>query len=615
MESKINYDSFNARDLSFQQVADSFIINDYFEKLIDNNHSLLMGPRGCGKTTLLKMLTPSALYFWDKKRSSNLFESISFWSIYIPTDIHWKNQLDQLYKDLGNDNKSLEISKATITINILLSQIKAFSSIKSILEEKNEVDLTENEVTLSKLIIDNWELKKPIAPTFDSIEIYLLGRISYLNAESKKIIRNKTYILLLEDIIFSFHFFDLIKIACTLFEQIFKIGNTKRWSLCFDELEIAPEWLQLELLTSLRSRDQKIIFKLTTAPIISFLRKIKSDFNLDASENNDFNAIKIWTSNQTEFRLWTKFSEKLILSRTKRKYDATLHQSEILGNSNLNRVIKESFIGTTFTNEKDFQRNTPTWFIFKQLSKIDNSFNYFLKKKKINPSDPIPNSKYQEDSIFRKIKQIVTYRFQFKKEGSFKRSRKIVPLYYGMPLIYELCDGNPRILIRMIDDLAEIAFNSESKSFRHLTINEQSKVLVKISERYLQVISAHPDANIVINNKFINLSHIIEMIGQFFHKRMVDQDFSMDPVGSFIVDIELNNKILDLLELGVYLGALIYMDNEEPISSTGLINKRLRLSYILSPYFSLLSRDFKAINLSIILNSEKSNSIQSKLFK
>ena len=72
----------------------------------------------------------------------------------------------------------------------------------------------------------------------------------------------------------------------------------------------------------------------------------------------------------------------------------------------------------------------------------------------------------------------------------------------------------------------------------------------------------------------------------------------MDPPGSFKVDVDINNKLLELLELGVYLGALVYLDDGETISNDGLINKRVRLSYSLSAYFSLLSRDFKEIKLS-----------------
>ena len=42
MEYKTLFDSFNARNLSFEQVAETFVENEHFEKLKMNSHSLLI---------------------------------------------------------------------------------------------------------------------------------------------------------------------------------------------------------------------------------------------------------------------------------------------------------------------------------------------------------------------------------------------------------------------------------------------------------------------------------------------------------------------------------------------------------------------------------------------
>ena len=64
--------------------------------------------------------------------------------------------------------------------------------------------------------------------------------------------------------------------GCCAFQEIFKntsFVNQKKfkWALCFDELEIAPEWLQKKIYTEyLRSTNQSLLFKITSTPLIDW---------------------------------------------------------------------------------------------------------------------------------------------------------------------------------------------------------------------------------------------------------------------------------------------------------------------------------------------------------
>src|SRR5437867_922327 len=90
---KTHYGAFNARWLSPEQVAATFVPVPQFRQLVHNTNSLLLGPRGCGKTTLLKMLTRRALNMWSassrSKRFQGAFERPQYEAIYIPSDIRW----------------------------------------------------------------------------------------------------------------------------------------------------------------------------------------------------------------------------------------------------------------------------------------------------------------------------------------------------------------------------------------------------------------------------------------------------------------------------------------------------------------------------------------------
>src|SRR2546421_8453034 len=85
-ETPFLYSSFNARQLTPEEVAETFVAPPQYEQLCKTEHTLLLGPRGSGKTTLLKMLTAPALRAWGKKGEVEV-RQLPFKAIYIPADV------------------------------------------------------------------------------------------------------------------------------------------------------------------------------------------------------------------------------------------------------------------------------------------------------------------------------------------------------------------------------------------------------------------------------------------------------------------------------------------------------------------------------------------------
>src|SRR5439155_18979670 len=101
MDTSSIYGAFNARWLTPEDIARAFVPTTPFKALVKVQHSLLMGPRGCGKTTLLKMLTRPAQTIWWRERVP-LFPALAeyptpdFEAIYIPSDIRWSYELGSI---------------------------------------------------------------------------------------------------------------------------------------------------------------------------------------------------------------------------------------------------------------------------------------------------------------------------------------------------------------------------------------------------------------------------------------------------------------------------------------------------------------------------------------
>ncbi|MBK8459151.1 MAG: hypothetical protein IPL43_02140 [Micropruina sp.] len=115
------FDSFNARALSPAAVARTFVEpKPQYNLLVKRAHSLLVGPRGGGKTTLLKMLTPEGIEHWRDAPEAVL--GMDYSGVFVPTDIAWDRQL----KALGGAGLPTRFVDALVVAIFTTHTLKAF---------------------------------------------------------------------------------------------------------------------------------------------------------------------------------------------------------------------------------------------------------------------------------------------------------------------------------------------------------------------------------------------------------------------------------------------------------------------------------------------------------
>ena len=85
------FDSFNARFLQPAQIARRFVVPSHFDLVCERNHSVIVGPRGSGQTTLLKMLQLDALRNLPDASRSRVIDQIDFTAIYVAADSSWSS--------------------------------------------------------------------------------------------------------------------------------------------------------------------------------------------------------------------------------------------------------------------------------------------------------------------------------------------------------------------------------------------------------------------------------------------------------------------------------------------------------------------------------------------
>ncbi|TQI71435.1 hypothetical protein JM79_2368 [Gramella sp. Hel_I_59] len=610
------YDTFNARYFSFKDISESFVVNDEYRELAKDSSMLLMGSRGCGKTTLLKMLTPAGLAYWNDEESSSIKDNIKFTGVYVPSDIQWKNQFDYLRKHLKNENSVVEIIiEFLFSCNINIALCKTFKSILDF-QVSDPLVKIQKEYKISKGLISNWELPTNTIPNLDNVELEILQRVRQINNLIKKLIfsgKQKDFRGNLPNYVFN-EFFDLTKLGCKVVEENIDFKDNMKWALCFDELEIVPKFLQMKLVSFLRSVDQKFIFKLTTTPLFDI-----ENNEIDVTQGNDFSSVKLWVYDEEGLNKWSRFSARLIEKKIINKYDSgVLDVNSIFGEWILNTLIVDelnslnSFEKEQIGYKKNSQlypstaKKSALYYLFKRLAIIDDSFKQFIDKRGINSDEPFTNDPALQKSVFLKYKVDAIYRLIYK-----NRTRRNPPIHFGVPYIYEICDGNPRLLIGLINEI----LNQNNSGDFPISKNSQSSVISVASKKYFNLLKNHPDSTITVNNSDFNLAtDLIDKIGNFFFQKLVSNEFQKSSPTTFIVDVDINAKIVALLETALHLGAIVYLDPVESLSKTGVINKRFRLSAFLTPRYKIPNRIISFVKLSVILRGEKPTNHQTEIF-
>jgi hypothetical protein len=266
------FDSFNARVLNSTDVAKTFVPSQQYFRLMALRHTVVLGPRGSGKTTLLKMLQQPALEVWQHPDADQCRAAIDFTGVFIATDISWGEQIKSLGHGRLDDNSHKLLAVSTFTTHVLRSLVIAMLHRKRgtppPLYSHRRINISaEHEERLALQLANDWRMDEAV-PTLLFLKQSLTRRLSTIReiASREALLGDEGRTQRLASMPFlHLHFLQSCSLAVEYFEDI--IGESgKKWALMFDELELAPDWVQDELAASLRSTDDHFLFKLALNP-------------------------------------------------------------------------------------------------------------------------------------------------------------------------------------------------------------------------------------------------------------------------------------------------------------------------------------------------------------
>jgi hypothetical protein len=579
IDSPTIYSTYNARMLSPEEIARTFVINDAYRKLLRVEHSILRGPRGTGKTTLLKMLTPRALKEWGDREKYNVPPRLPFVAVYVPSDVVWVEQLQQL-KHIPAVGEIL--SKAAVTCNVLHALLGTFKEVINLYFNEG-LNSEVNHPLCTRLA---QALRLEAFPSLDGLRVELDLRLRDLQSIASKIKQHPTNQPELPDFCYD-DYFAQTRLLCSIFEEVVRSGRNELWAMCFDELEICPEWLLVDLLKKLRSTDQRFLFKISLSPT----QGISQEKTLTGgpSSGNDYTDIPLWYPTQREGK---KFCEDMMKKFLRLKFDADTSPRDLFGLS-------------PFTEDTSYEPGSPFWRLLSKHERYDPSLSVLLRSKGIDLSHPDMVTTEDKDQVLRKLKPILVLRDAFRNPGKpGLRSRKRPGLYYGYDAIAAISDGNPRWLIGLLNDLLlDVAVPIK------VPPSKQEVILTAAGQRFNALINSLPQPAAKTGNQVLRLKDLLRRVSRFFFQRVVTDDINLDPSNCFTVDAHTNEELLGLLQKAVDLGAVVLVD-EAPTGKvpTSLRGSTLRLSFMLATVYRQPLRVMGSIALSRCLDMTSNTS-------
>ncbi|MEE4209677.1 MAG: hypothetical protein V2I43_10455 [Parvularcula sp.] len=600
------FDTFNAKHKSDAEIASTFVLPpSSLGKLLTKDHAILSGPRGSGKTTLLKMMTIPALQSWREAEAEPIQESVDFLSVFVAADRSWHGQLKRLSKQIPEGQAAELLGMSAFTTHIFKAIVSACIDWQRLPRDGNpfysallpKLDI-EAESKICEIVADLWMLQ-PRAYTFYELRASLTNRLGKIGLLRNRL---KFGVNILSERENEYLFIDYregIKGAAEAHNQVSGLHD-RRWSFLFDEMEVAPSFIQESLFSDLRGKIDRLKYnyKLALAPFNKNFRSIFDEHS--AASSHDYVHIDLTFARKES---GYEFSKKLI-AKMIAEADVEGDDENLLGRSHFSFEDDEDEQANP-TNSK-YSANRPLGDVFAKLSEKDSSFRSYLAKRSIHLDDLSELDENLMAMTLRKIRNIVVVREHFSRpsksginaERLTSRSRKTYALYSGSPSMLALTEGNPRSVINLISPL--VAEFAEKGARGKVGRNRQAAEIQRTLRIMRSLLKTVPYKGARQPGR--GLLPFLDKIGEALYREVLATRFNQQPPLSFRVDHGVSNDDLAAIGKALNLGALVYVpdiESEDIISSVK--GKRFRLNYTLAAYYKLpLSLD-REVSLSKLL--------------
>lgn len=538
-----------ARSFYDDKVIEEFYPISLYWSLFNEQHEILLGTRGSGKTVILKMLSYSCLRRLQHDLAKQYTAAKSFIGFYIPLHLEFMASLPGCEVAEKDRIRYFQFAVNCVACKALLSEVHYLlidcfpDERQRLVAESRIVDhLIEMWTPFYRSGITSlWQLQRAID------RLYFVENPNDPNLFDRVGVFGKT--------IFS-------PISCVLSTLNHDLGLNQQktnWIACLDEAEFLSEPYIKCINTFLRSEKRPLVVKMATLPFKHLTRETLIAGVSIQPDGNDFNYRFVDTGGESEdFR---HLCDHLCRVR--------LAKCGITGDD----TTLEQFLGVIGNDD---------WVDYYRLELPDEETDDHImdgivkslsSERQQHLKDIPRGSSEMKQPYFKKFAPVYFARRMFAENTQGNRT---VGWFAGAATLRRVADGNPRRFIQIMKDMVETARKQD------LTPKNQHRVLMDYCERSHRSNEGLPELGLVVKE-------ILDSIGQLLAPR-IHGKYMVNGGCGFSVDEALleDTLVRRALELAIAYSLVV----TDLVTLTGRISRlsELRLSYLYAVLFWLPMR-------------------------
>lgn len=428
------------RNFSDEKVSSEFFPISKFWSLFNNQHEVLLGTRGSGKTFLLKMMRHSMLKKIDDSNARRLVEKGDFFALYVPMHLEFVKSIPEDNVTESTQTTLFQIAFNSILAHSLIDEVRAKLS-----DEEDTFVRLEKSARLANLLYKIWFSKTE--SSIDSLSDLSIAISTFYYTLPK----NNEGIALAPPVFRQAICTSLISVK-EIVEEVLDL-HSPTWIICVDEAEFLNETLQKCLNSVFRSDSNRIALKVATLPFFhTTLETTEPGIYVDP--HNDFNyRVVDMDYDSIDF---VQLTNKLCQSRLALLQPPPTSLEDflgVIGNDNLIDYYREE-VGEDRSRREYIEEDMIT--MFGEVRRRGSS-NYSDRRK----------------TLYDKFAPI----YYTRKMYAISKSGNSVPGWFaGTSTVRKVAQGNPRVFIQLMNNLFEAARETA------LTPKAQHRVVMEFSE-------------------------------------------------------------------------------------------------------------------------------------